>query len=69
VKRGQQQYQELGKKRNKKITMSLTYAPNAKKVGFANVQELTVPPKEKDNTLIKLALTGIVIIVLIKILK
>jgi hypothetical protein len=47
----------------------LTYAPNATKVGFANVQELTVPPKKKDNTLIKLALTGIVIIVLIKILK
>jgi hypothetical protein len=49
--------------------MSLTYAPNAKKVGFANVQELTVPPKEKDNTLINLAIAGIVIIVLIKILK
>jgi hypothetical protein len=49
--------------------MSLTYAPNAKKIGFTNVQELTVPPKEKDNTLINLALAGIVIIVLIKILK
>jgi hypothetical protein len=49
--------------------MSLTYAPNAKKIGFTNVQDLTVPPKEKDNTLIHLALAGIVIIVLIKILK
>jgi hypothetical protein len=49
--------------------MSLTYAPNAKKVGFTNVQDLTVPPKEKDNTLINLAIAGIVIIVLIKILK
>lgn len=34
-----------------------------------NVEELTKPPKLKDNTLVNLALAGIGIIVLIKILE
>ena len=34
-----------------------------------NAQDLTIPPKVKDNTLTNLALAGIAVIVLIKILE
>lgn len=52
-------------------TTITTIDPTPIKVVVAptNAQDLTVPPKVKDNTLINLALAGVGVIILIKILE
>jgi len=56
---------------NSTTTTTTTIDPTPIKTVVAptNAQDLTVPPKVKDNTLINLALAGIGVIVLIKILE
>ena len=50
-------------------TTTIDPTPIKTVVAPLNAQDLTVPPKVKDNTLIILALAGIAVIVLIKILE
>jgi len=50
-------------------TTTIDPTPIKTVVAPINAQDLTVPPKVKDNTLINLALAGIGVIVLIKILE